>query len=216
MSEDAAFPESASFGYRCTRCGRCCIDKAIQINPYEAARLARRLGETGAEFRERHSEGGTGVRLARTTTGACIFLGPEGCTVHSDRPLVCRVYPLARHIHEDGRIWFTHLGLEPPPGGDYTVTGRVSDYLEQQGAAPFIAANDSYFLWYCKASAALAAAGVEEGAATGAADLWDLDAAVAVHCATHGLEEPEALEERLRLHLEILDGALAEWLAATE
>jgi len=216
MIEDGGLEESAPFGYRCTRCSRCCVDKGIQINPYEAARLARRLGETGAEFRARRSDGGTGIRLARTGTGACIFLGPDGCTVHSDRPMVCRVYPLARHIHEDGRIWFTHLGLEPRPGGDYTVTGRVADYLEQQGAERFIAANDAYFRWYCKASAALAAAGIEQGAAAGAADLWDMDAAVSAHCAAHVLQEPQALDERMRLHLEILDGALSEWLASTE
>src|ERR1700752_4896509 len=100
-------PQSQVFGYKCHRCMRCCYDKRIQINPYESARLARNLGQTTTEFRSAWTEDGAGTVLKQTDTGACIFLGNDGCTVHPDRPLVCRLYPLGRRVRADGSESFS-------------------------------------------------------------------------------------------------------------
>jgi hypothetical protein len=204
-----ALQEGSPFSYACQRCGRCCVGKRIQVNPYEIARLARRLGITAAEVRARYTQDGAGVVLDQDERDACVFLGPEGCTVHPDRPLVCRLYPLGRHIEESGRVSFSHVDLEPPPGGLFGTAGKVSEFLEGQGAAPFIAAADAYFAWYCAATHALAAtAGNAVDADGDGADLLDLDAAVERHCAEKGEEPPHDLEQRLRLHLELLHARL--------
>ena len=41
MPADDAMEPDTRFSYRCTRCNSCCVDKRIQVNPYEIARLAR-------------------------------------------------------------------------------------------------------------------------------------------------------------------------------
>ena len=91
-----------TFGYFCHACSRCCQGKVIQVNPYEIARLARHLDVSTGAFQEKWTEGGKGTVLARTEDDACVFLGRGGCTVHGDRPLVCRLYPLGRQYFPDG------------------------------------------------------------------------------------------------------------------
>jgi len=39
-------------------------------------------------------------RVLRNVGGRCFFLGKEGCTVYSDRPAGCRLYPL---VYDEGR-----------------------------------------------------------------------------------------------------------------
>ncbi|MBI3721602.1 MAG: YkgJ family cysteine cluster protein, partial [Fimbriimonas ginsengisoli] len=90
---------SDDFSYVCNRCKRCCHNKAIPLNPYEVVRLAHRLGVSTGEFIEQSTLGGEGTFLRfhpPEEGGACVFLGEEGCSVHSDRPTACRVYPLGR------------------------------------------------------------------------------------------------------------------------
>src|SRR4029453_18894211 len=79
-------PRSETFGYTCRRCSLCCYHKAIQVNPYEVAHLAKRLGETTGEFRERWTVDGIGTLLKQRENGACVFLGSDGCTLYSVRP----------------------------------------------------------------------------------------------------------------------------------
>src|SRR5215468_5694658 len=89
-------PRHEAFGYVCRRCHN--HHKHIQLNPYEVARLARNRNLTTSEFATACTENGEGVILGQTETGACISLGAAGCTVYADRPLVCRLYPLGRHV----------------------------------------------------------------------------------------------------------------------
>ena len=201
-----------SFGFVCSRCSRCCYDKIIQVNPYEVARLGRSLGVTSGEFAARHTDQGLGVHLTRRDDGACEFLGPQGCTVHADRPLVCRLYPLGRHVSDDGSERFSRMTPHPQSEGEFTRDGTIADYLQAQGAGPFMAAADAYFTWTCRAKAALDAAEDQDDLEDrlGEVDLLDMDAAIAQDCAASGAPEPADIESRLELHLEILDRRLAE------
>jgi len=90
---------------------RCCREATLILSPYDILRLNRRLGLSTGEFLRRHTrreeEAGSGlplvlVRSART--GGCPFLGEAGCTVYTDRPASCRLFPLAQ-------------GSELTPGG---------------------------------------------------------------------------------------------------
>jgi Fe-S-cluster containining protein len=101
------------FGFSCNRCLQCCRDKKIQVNPYEIARLAARLGISTTVFIAEHTDAG-GVHLRFDDEGACVFLDAQGCSVHEDRPLVCRLYPLGRHL--DGSDIETFSEVEPEPG----------------------------------------------------------------------------------------------------
>lgn len=132
-----------AFSYQCNRCTRCCRDKRIRVNPYESYRLSRALGLDTTDFLARHTiEQGT--ELARTDDGRCVFLGPDGCTVHADRPLVCRLYPLGRHVVDGEPDRFHHLEPHPESEGVFGDAGTVADYLAAQGAEPFMHAADVY------------------------------------------------------------------------
>jgi Fe-S-cluster containining protein len=134
---------AGAFDYRCNRCLRCCRDKRIRVNPYETYRLSRALGVSTSEFLARHTTA-QGTELARTDDGRCVFLGAEGCTVHADRPLVCRLYPLGRQVSLGEPDRFHHLESHPLSEGVFGSTGTVADYLAAQGAMPFMHAADVY------------------------------------------------------------------------
>jgi hypothetical protein len=174
------------------------------------ARLARGLGQTTGEFRAAWTRDGAGTILRQTDAGGCVFLGAEGCTVHSDRPLVCRLYPLGRHVRDDGTEWFSRLEGHPQSAGEATDKGTIAEFLTMQDAAPFMAAADDYFRWYCAARERLGADVSLEKSETPAedadlaTDLIDMDAAIARHCAAAGTAEPQDVEDRKHLHLHIL------------
>jgi hypothetical protein len=143
-----------AFGYACHRCMQCCRAKRIRVNPYEVYRLARNLGITTTEFIERHTVNG-GTELAIRDDMSCVFLGEDGCTVHADRPLVCRLYPLGRVVQPGMPDEFFRLSPHPQSDGVYDDAGTVSKYLEQQGAGPFMHAADVYLALLNRVGAAL-------------------------------------------------------------
>lgn len=196
VNEPPPLTADSPFSYACTRCSRCCADKFIQVNPYEVARLARSQGMTTTAFRDRFTDG---ARLNQDEAGRCVFLGPDGCSVHADRPLVCRLFPLGRIIDEDGDVHFSRPRFEPEAAGRFGSDATIADYVATQGAEPFIAAADAYFDWYCRARHCDPDAVAPDG------DPLDLDAQVAAWCRARGVEEPADIDERRRLHLLMLD-----------
>ena len=210
----AQFPvpsRSTAFGYVCRRCSRCCRDKQIQVNPYEVARLARAKGQSTSEFRAAWTEDGLGTVLRQNEDGTCVFLGPQGCEVHRDRPLVCRLYPLGRTVRSDGSEYFIRLEGHPQSAGEFTDRGTIADYLAAQDAQPFMDAADAYYQWLCLACERLGALPDDAAGEAGAedADLLDLDTTIARHCKATGEAEPGNLEDRMRLHVRLLHDAIA-------
>lgn len=100
--------------------------------PFELDTLARSLGITSQQFRERFTEEGRGTHLERRADATCVFLGPEGCTVHDARPLVCRLFPLGRHITAAGSETFTHMEPAPASRGVYGHDKTIADLLREQ------------------------------------------------------------------------------------
>lgn len=137
MSADGAF------SYACARCRRCCTGKRIRVNPYEVYRLARNRGLSTTAFLAAYAVHG-GTELAVREDGSCVFLGEHGCTVHSDRPLVCRLYPLGRAVEPGAPDRYFELEPHPETEGRYGRDGSVADFLGQQRAAPFLNAADRY------------------------------------------------------------------------
>jgi Fe-S-cluster containining protein len=102
-----ALDESSEIRFRCHKgvsCfNACCRNADVTLAPYDIIRLKRRLGLTSAEFLAKHTvpfqmdaHGTPGVKLKTTDAGACLLLdGDNGCSVYSDRPTVCRYYPVA-------------------------------------------------------------------------------------------------------------------------
>ncbi|MDE2183838.1 MAG: YkgJ family cysteine cluster protein [Alphaproteobacteria bacterium] len=205
-------PRQEAFGYVCHACSRCCQHKVIQVNPYEVARLARRTGQTVAQFRANCTENGAGNILRRDETDTCIFLGAKGCTVHPDRPLVCRLYPLGRQVAYDGSERWLHMEPHPQTAGEYTGKGTIAAFIAAQGALPFMRAADGYVEWVRRACTAIESGAGEMDAPD---DVLDMDVAIARHCTETGAVEPSDIEDRRTLHMEILYRQLGQTMGGT-
>lgn len=216
---DSVMTRATPFSYACGRCSRCCRDKGISLNPYEVLRLARNRGMTTTEFIAHHTER-AGTLLRRRDDGSCVFLGAAGCEVHPDRPLVCRIYPLARHVSGEDEETFTELEPHPQTAGRYGMQGTVGGYLEAQSAGPFMDAADRYLNLFRELADSLARQAGRLGQAereevarsfarpdddASAADaMLDIDRTVEEYCRERGLAKPQDAARLMELHLQAL------------
>jgi uncharacterized protein len=217
---DYALPRDGAFSYQCNACSRCCHNKAIRVGPYEILRLARRLGMTTTEFIEQHTEaGGTVLRMREENDRACIFLDPQGCSVHPDRPQACRLYPLARWVDPEDNESFGHLTPHPKTEGIYGTGATVADYLDKQGVAPFFEMGDRYGAVYQRMVDVLESLDpdelerrperrkdVEDTTTGTAASPWiDIDKTVASFCETNRRTAPNDIESTVAMHIEAIE-----------
>jgi hypothetical protein len=208
---------TSPFGYRCMRCSRCCHHQRIHLNPYELVRIARNRGLRTGEVITRHTvEAGTVLRFDGPED-ACGFLGKNGCDIHPDRPLVCRLYPLGRCVTPTGETGFTRLSPHPQSEGVFTPPDRlepgdtVDRFVRDQGAEPYLRAADRYFDLFRKLRRILErcarrdpAVGEIELRPKGIGNWADVDSVVAAHCAEHGQPVPEDAETAIGLHMEAM------------
>lgn len=216
-----------AFSYHCGACGRCCHGKRIPLGPYDILRLARHFGLMSGEFLRRHAER-EGPWLRTTEDGVCVFLEAGHCTVHADRPLACRVYPLGRWVTAAGEETFRELPPHPETEGRYGRDSTVAEFLRRQGAPPYLEAVDRYQALFYRLFDALQAespgrqelAGVVPemlGQAAGEGEdprfvEWlDADGMVGRYCDTHQLPVPEAIDSVVEMHIQAID----EWLNST-
>lgn len=216
--------EAASpFSYACSVCGKCCRAMRIVLNPYELKRLARHLGKSTRQVIDEHTdEGGTVLRFR--DDGRCGFLDGNRCSVHPDRPLVCRLYPLGRLTTAAGGEWFVHIQRLPECAGEIGTSGTVGTFLASQGAQPYIDAAARYFELFNRMLALLVSrpmawqpGDTAQQLALAAdpelvADWQDVDSLVEAYCRQHQIAIPQGLEEQIRLHL----AAISEWVGKFE
>lgn len=88
-------------GVRCFTA--CCSNVNIALPPYDLMRIKRRLGISTAEFMEKYGEiqildrtllPVITLRMRDDEKKSCPFVTPEGCTIYTDRPNICRYYPV--------------------------------------------------------------------------------------------------------------------------
>jgi Fe-S-cluster containining protein len=212
------------FSYACHACNRCCHNKAIRVSPYEILRLARYLGISTTQFIENHTEAG-GTVLQTKENGDCGFLGERGCGVHPDRPLACRIYPLARWVSPDGEESFGLLTPHPNTEGVYGTSGTVQDYLDHQHLAPFFAMSERYGKLYQTMVDVLEKldpeeldrrperrAAIDELPAGTMASMWvDIDASIA-GANTSGRSQHVSVEEAIDIHIQRIEA----WISTFE
>ncbi|NTU59270.1 MAG: YkgJ family cysteine cluster protein [Chlorobiaceae bacterium] len=198
------------------RCLKCCESKKIQVNPYEIARLARNLGISTTEFIAGYTDG-NGTFLKFDEQNRCTFLGPEGCLVHADRPLVCRLYPLGRHFNDRKEEWFSEIEPDTECRGEYGDDTSIENYLAEQEVQAYTQAADSYLdlLWEMMnlleetaddegASADSGSTSVDERDMPENGEWLDMDMAVRNHCLRKGQPCPLDLDEKTRMHQEVI------------
>ena len=134
----------------CSRAGTCCHGKAIFLNPWELACLAREKGCSAREFRDRFTVGG-GVRLrmGASPLQTCSQYAPSrGCSVYAGRPLACRLFPLGRQRQGES-VTYLHRGEAFPCLAGCPEVGAlprlsVAAFLEGQQVEAGEAAQDAY------------------------------------------------------------------------
>ena len=178
-AETKQLTRASPFSYTCRGCSRCCHGQ-VRANPFDVLVLARHLGLSSTEVRRRYLTADS--FLARDENDGCVFLGKNGCTVHPARPLVCRLYPLARVISTDGSEHFVRLEPHPLSDGVYGAAGTVDDFLEAQQARIHMEAADRYLRWFTLAVRRLGEApNSGQSGQQSSEGLLDADAMIASH-----------------------------------
>ena len=89
----------------CKGCSSCCrgMGESIVLDPLDIWRLKYRLGESLQELMQHAIELNVVDHMIlpnlkmNTETEACSFLNQEGrCSIHTERPGICRIFPLGR------------------------------------------------------------------------------------------------------------------------
>jgi uncharacterized protein len=217
------FTRTSGFSYRCNCCGRCCHNKRIQTSPYEVLRLARNLELSTGEFLNRHIDS-EGPYLRVMENGACVFLKGKGCSVHEDRPLACRTYPLGLYVSPEGVETFLELRPHPLCEGVYGNDSTVDRYLNLQGAQSYIDAGKQYVALFYRLHEELHQSLSTDAGATGelqsaitardgsglpAFTHWfDVDRMVADFCQDQGIFVPASISETVKLHIHAIEHLL--------
>jgi hypothetical protein len=95
------------FNFLCERglkCSKgCCSNVHILLPPYDLLRIRRRLGLSFEEFLQTYARVRILERIGLPVVSlkmrddkemSCPFLTPNGCSIYSDRPSICRYYPV--------------------------------------------------------------------------------------------------------------------------
>jgi uncharacterized protein len=201
MSVTTKLTLADSLPLTCSRSGTCCHGKTVWLNPWELACLAEAKGLTPRAFRDRYCDFG-GIQLRfdgapgwRQQPACSQYVADLGCSVHSGRPLACRLYPLGRQ-RQGEELYYLYEGkdfpcLEGCPEVLDLPRLSVAAYIEAQAAKRFEAAQDEYLeLMQSLADSAFAfllESGLAESGDRQTLRLWR----------EMGREEPEQLQDRL-------------------
>lgn len=107
----------AAPAFACRMCGECCRGEGgIVVTQKELERLSRLLSMDLESFCRRYTSSvGEKQVLATGRDGYCVFFVQDrGCTVHSDKPDICRAWPFFRGNLIDAVSW--EMAQESCPG----------------------------------------------------------------------------------------------------
>lgn len=116
----------------------CCRDLNQFLTPYDILRLKKHLGLVSGEFLERYTVSYVGpetglpvvsLKQDQADNLKCPFVQPAGCSVYSDRPSSCRMYPVARALarnRESGAITEHFALIKEPHCKGFATDGEKS------------------------------------------------------------------------------------------
>ena len=135
---------------------QCCRDLNQFLTPYDVLRLKNAVGMSSHDFLKKYTlrhngpESGLPVvtfKMDPSAGYACPFVAENGCTVYTDRPASCRMYPLARAVvrsRQTGEMEeYFALIEEPHCHGFNRQSGQtVGQWLAGQDVALYNKIND--------------------------------------------------------------------------
>ena len=136
MEADHVFQFNCSPGVNCFP--QCCQDVTIVLTPYDVLKLKNSLGISSDEFLDKYT-----IILSKKNrlipmvvlkmnedTKRCPFVSESGCSVYTDRPWPCRMFPL--DMNDDGTFrLITDSSL--CKGLNENEKLRISEWLVGQG-----------------------------------------------------------------------------------
>lgn len=185
------------FFFKCQRCSVCCSNKDIKVGPHEILRLSRNLSLTSREFLVAYIEE-QNVSLRRKPNGECVFLTSQGCSVHQDRPLVCRLYPLGLLWDAEEKERFSNMPPHPDCLGYWSEEGTVEEYLQSQDVGFFLVHEQKYSRIFDQIAAKYPDRNALKDPLS---PLFDIDSAVADSCDRPGVRPPIDGDEIIKVHL---------------
>lgn len=128
---------------------QCCQDITIVLTPFDVLRLKNSLEISSDEFLEKHTiiipKKKRLIPLVilkmNEEDKKCPFVTPEGCAVYDDRPWPCRMYPL--DMNDDGTFSLI-TDSSRCKGLNEDDKQKISDWLEDQGIAPYDEMNEHF------------------------------------------------------------------------
>jgi len=128
---------------------QCCQDINIFLTPYDILRLKNRLGITSAEFLSKYTLMPVDknltypvlqLKMNENNEQRCHFVRKEGCSVYSDRPWPCRMYPVGS-ASPGGSIAEEHFYFlmkeDVCEGFKESKKWTIRGWLEDQDVAPY-------------------------------------------------------------------------------
>ncbi len=128
----------------------CCADINIFLTPYDIIRMKNHLNISSNEFLEKYTLSPIDenqrhpvimLKMNDDDKKKCPFVTDKGCSIYSDRPWSCRMYPLglaspSESIKNEGEFYFLMRddfckGFEED--GEWTIKGWIGD----QGIEPY-------------------------------------------------------------------------------
>ena len=150
LGPDDTFKFACHPGVSCFN--KCCGDVNIFLSPYDVLRMKKRLGMTSTDFLDEYAilpvqkDMKTPVVMLRMNDDeakTCPFLKDEGCSLYSDRPWPCRMYPLGLASQKDtpdgwrGDRFYFLLQEDVCQGFGEPQEWTVRQWFEDQGIDEF-------------------------------------------------------------------------------
>jgi len=134
----------------------CCRDLNQFLFPYDILRLKNNLKLNSSAFLKKYTlthfgpESGLPVvslKFDARPDQACPFVTEQGCSVYTDRPASCRMYPLARAVsrsRKTGGVTEYYALIQEPHCKGFRKKGSqtVGEWLKGQEVAPYNRMND--------------------------------------------------------------------------
>jgi len=146
--------ESDTFQFACGKqvsCfNQCCCDVNIALTPYDVVRMKNRLGISSGEFMDRYTVipftskqrfPVVFLRMGNDEKKSCRFVTPQGCSIYSDRPWACRMYPVgvaspAESNEEEEKFYFL-LEEEQCLGHRAGPVWTIRSWMDDQGVPEY-------------------------------------------------------------------------------
>lgn len=134
------------FKFNCQMTACCCTNMEIFLNPYDILQIAKKYSLSTTEVLDKYilflKDKDLGIIrpiLKSARTGLCEFNLNKLCTIHSHRPLSCRLFPLGRI---NGDFYLQEAKFCQGLKVDEAI--QLSDYLNSDDGTVYIELADVY------------------------------------------------------------------------